>query len=40
LRVEAHPVEPPRCAIRMPGGVGGAAPRGVPLSRSLTRNGL
>ena len=29
-------VEPPWYVTRMPGGVGGAAPRGVPLSRSST----
>lgn len=30
-----NPVEPPWYVIRMPCGVGGAAPRGVPLSRSI-----
>jgi hypothetical protein len=30
-----NPVEPPWYVTRMPGGVGGAAPQGVPLSRSL-----
>src|SRR5205814_3244039 len=29
-----NPVEPPWYVTRMPGGVGGAAPRGIPLSRS------
>jgi hypothetical protein len=29
---QLNPVEPPRYATRMPGGVGGVAPRGVPLS--------
>jgi hypothetical protein len=29
-------VEPPWYVTRMPGGVGGAAPRGVPLSRSIS----
>jgi hypothetical protein len=29
-----NPVEPPWYVTRMPGGVGGVAPRGVPLSRS------
>ena len=29
-----NPIEPPWYVTRMPGGVGGAAPRGVPLSRS------
>ena len=28
-----NPVEPPWYVTRMPGGVGGVAPRGVPLSR-------
>ena len=28
--MKLNPVEPPRYATRMPGGVGGAAPRGVP----------
>jgi hypothetical protein len=31
-----NPVEPPWYVTRMPGGVGGVAPRGVPLSRSIT----
>ena len=34
-----NPFEPPRYVTRMPGGVGGAAPRDAPLSRSLTRSG-
>lgn len=34
------PVEPPWYVTRMPGGVGGAAPRGVPLSRLFTQSGL
>jgi hypothetical protein len=29
-----NPVEPPWYVTRLPGGVGGVAPRGVPLSRS------
>jgi hypothetical protein len=29
-----NPIEPPWYETRMPGGVGGVAPRGVPLSRS------
>jgi hypothetical protein len=29
-----NPIEPPWYVTRMPGGVGGVAPRGVPLSRS------
>ena len=33
--LKLNPVEPPRYATRMPGGVGGAAPQGVPLSRSF-----
>ena len=33
-RSRLNPVEPPWYATRMPGGVGGVAPRGVPLSRS------
>ena len=33
-----NPVEPPRYVTRMPGGVGGAAPRGAPLSRSIPRD--
>ena len=33
-----NPVEPPWYVNRMPGGVGGAAPRGAPLSRSLAIN--
>jgi len=32
-------VEPPRYGTRMPGGVGGVAPRGVPLSRSRAESG-
>ena len=32
--MKLNPVEPPWYATRMPGGVGGVAPRGVPLSRS------
>ena len=32
-----NPVEPPWYVTRMPGGVGGVAPRGVPLSRSSTQ---
>ncbi|MER9560302.1 hypothetical protein, partial [Mesorhizobium sp. M0323] len=31
-----NPIEPPWYVIRMPGGVGGAASRGVALSRSIT----
>src|SRR6478736_9079842 len=31
-----NPIEPPWYVTRMPGGVGGVAPRGVPLSRSIT----
>src|SRR5438093_6621618 len=31
-----NPVEPPWYVSRMPGGGGGVAPRGVPLSRSST----
>src|SRR6516225_10099795 len=31
---QLNPVEPPWYVTRMPGGVGGVAPRGVPLSRS------
>ena len=34
-RSRLNPVEPPWYATRMPGGVGGVAPRGVPLSRSM-----
>jgi hypothetical protein len=30
LQPKLNPVEPPRYVTRMPGGVGGAAPRGVP----------
>src|SRR3984957_5695922 len=30
-----NPIEPPWYVTRMPGGVGGVAPRGVPLSRSM-----
>src|SRR4029077_9109644 len=33
-----NPVEPPWYVTRMPGGVGGVAPRGVPLSRSSALN--
>src|ERR1700730_18060744 len=33
--LQANPIEPPWYVIRMPGGVGGVAPRGAPLSRSL-----
>ena len=33
-----NPVEPPWYVTRMPGGVGGAAPRGAPLSRSVTQS--
>src|SRR6516225_6172597 len=33
-RSRLNPVEPPWYATRTPGGVGGVAPRGVPLSRS------
>ena len=33
-----NPVEPPWYVNRMPGGVGGAAPRGAPLSRSMAKN--
>src|SRR5215475_6535779 len=35
-KLKLNLVEPPRYATRMPGGVGGAAPRGTPLSRSIT----
>ena len=35
LRVEAQPGRTAEVRTRMPGGVGGAAPRGSPLSRSL-----
>jgi hypothetical protein len=35
---QLNPVEPPWYVTRMPGGVGGVAPRGVPLSRSLGRS--
>ena len=38
LRVEAQPGRTAVVRTRMPGGVGGAAPRGVPLSRSVARN--
>ena len=31
--LQANPIEPPWYVTRMPGGVGGVAPRGVPLSR-------
>ena len=34
-RSRLNPVEPPWYATRMSGGVGGVAPRGVPLSRSM-----
>src|SRR6266436_5147700 len=30
-----NPIEPPWYVTRMPGGVGGVAPRGVPLSRCV-----
>ena len=33
-----NPVEPPWYVTRMPGGVGGVAPRGVPLSRSRVKS--
>src|SRR6202048_1332642 len=33
-----NPIEPPWYVTRMPGGVGGVAPRGVPLSRSSARS--
>ena len=33
--LKPNPVEPPWYVTRMPGGVGGVASRGVPLSRSL-----
>ena len=36
FRPQLNPVEPPWYVTRMPGGVGGAAPRGAPLSRSRT----
>src|SRR6516165_1729780 len=36
-RSQLNPVEPPWYATRMPGGVGGVALRGVPLSRSTTQ---
>jgi hypothetical protein len=36
---QLNPVEPPWYATRMPGGVGGVASRGVPLSRSNVRGG-
>ena len=32
-----NPVEPPWYRTRMPGGVGGAMPKGIPLSRSIPR---
>src|SRR5271165_2623969 len=32
--LKLNPIEPPWYVTRMPGGVGGVAPRGVPLSRS------
>src|SRR3954467_7884162 len=35
FRRRLKPVEPPWYATRTPGGVGGAAPRGAPLSRSM-----
>jgi hypothetical protein len=35
-----NPVEPPWYVTRMPGGVGGVAPRGVPLSRSMPHGQL
>ena len=35
--LQANPIEPPWYVTRMPGGVGGVAPRGVPLSRSSAR---
>jgi hypothetical protein len=35
FRQRLNPIEPPWYATRMPGGVGGAAPRGAPLSRSI-----
>ena len=34
--LKLNSIEPPWYVTRMPGGVGGAAPRGVPLSRSIT----
>jgi hypothetical protein len=34
-----NPIEPPWYVTRMPGGVGGVAPRGVPLSRSWVEPG-
>jgi hypothetical protein len=34
-----NPIEPPWYETRMPGGGGGVAPRGVPLSRSSTLTG-
>ena len=36
---QLNPVEPPWYATRMSGGVGGVAPRGVPLSRSMRLSG-
>jgi hypothetical protein len=35
FRCQLNPIEPPRHVAHMPGGVGGAAPRGAPLSRSI-----
>jgi hypothetical protein len=35
FRHRLNPIEPPWYATRMPSGVGGAAPRGAPLSRSI-----
>ena len=35
--LQPNPVEPPWYVTRMPGGVGGVAPRGDPLSRSSPR---
>ena len=39
FRQRLNPIEPPWYATRMPGGVGGAAPRGAPLSRSIRFTG-
>ena len=39
FRPRLNPIEPPWYATRMPGGVGGVTPRGVPLSRSLALSG-
>ena len=36
-KLKLNPVETPRCVTCRPRGVGGAAPRGVPLSRSWAR---